>query len=409
MVFNPLNPRNMKPLVYLFVLFGCFTLKAQTSTLIDKPAPELTFSKILNDASPNSKLSDYKSKVVILDFWATWCAPCIESFSHLEELQKKFGQDVKILAVTDETEERITKFLQKRNLTLAVVIDADRKVAEKFPHQSIPHTVVIDKTGVTRVIALPKTITAETIEKIIGGQPVDIAEKSDRMNFDPSRPLSGNENFTYQVTVTPYQNGIPSMSNPTGGNGGYKNRRIVCTNMAPKSMFEVAWQFPVGIRTIVEVKNRKEFDWSTQTAFCFDLIVPAELGEKRFDIMKQHLDLLLPYKPVVEKRERKVKVLKIIEGQKPSLKPAAGGTLNYAYGGRGLSMKNGDVKKIAEFLESQLNIPVVEETKLPGLYDTELDWYNEDPTRIFGELKKIGLELVDATRPIDVLVIYDKN
>ena len=399
----------MKTLSSLFLVLAPLFLHAQSTSLINTPAPELTFSKILNDAATSGNLSDYKSKVVILEFWATWCAPCIESFPHLEDLQKKFAADVKILAVTDETEERVTRFLQKRNLSLPVVIDTDQKVAGKFPHQTIPHTVVIDKAGLVRVIALPKMITDETIKKVIAGQPVDIEEKSENLSFDPSKPLSGNENFTYQITVTPYQNGIPSMTNVTGGNGGYKNRRIVCTNMGPKTLYEIAYQFPMGIKTIVEVKNRKEFDWSKQTALCFDLIVPADLGEKRFDIMKQHLSMLLPYKPVIERRERKVKVLKMIDGQKPTLKPSAGGPLQYDYSGRGLALKNGEMKLVSDFLQDQLDIAVVDETKLTGLFDVTLEWYNEDPSRIYDELKKIGLELVDATRKIDVLVIYDKD
>jgi uncharacterized protein (TIGR03435 family) len=262
---------------------------------------------------------------------------------------------------------------------------------------------------VIRAIALPKDITEEVLKKIIDGQPVNIEEKSEVMSFDPSRPLSGNENFTYQVTVTPYQTGVPSMTNATGGNGGYKNRRIVCTNMGPKSLYEIAYQFPMGLKTIVEVKNREAFGWSKQTALCFDLIVPADLGEQRFDIMKQHLSLLLPFKPVVETRERKVKVLKVIDGQKHALKTSAGGPLQREFGGRGLSMKNGDLKVVVDFLQSQLETPVVDETKLTGLFDLDLEWYNEDPARIYGELKKIGLELVDATRTIDVLVIYDKE
>jgi uncharacterized protein (TIGR03435 family) len=209
--------------------------------------------------------------------------------------------------------------------------------------------------------------------------------------------------------VTPYQNGIPSMTNVTGENGGYKNRRIVCTNMGPKTLYEIAYQFPMGVKTIVEVKNRSDFDWSKQTAICFDLIVPAELGEKRFDIMKQHLSLLLPYKPLIEKRERKVKVLKIIDGQKHLLKASAGGPSQYSYGGSGLSVKNGEIKRLAEFLESQLDVAVVDETKLTALFDIEMPWYNEDPNRIYSELRKVGLELIDATREIDVLVIYDKT
>jgi uncharacterized protein (TIGR03435 family) len=59
-------------------------------------------------------------------------------------------------------------------------------------------------------------------------------------------------------------------------------------------------------------------------------------------------------------------------------------------------------------LESQLNVPVVDETGLAGLFNLELAWFNESPKQINEELKAIGLELIDAIRDVDVLVIYDK-
>ena len=71
-------------------------------------------------------------------------------------------------------------------------------------------------------------------------------------------------------------------------------------------------------------------------------------------------------------------------------------------------MKNSSIETLASFLESQLNIPVVNESKLTKLYDLELPWYNENPGQIHEELKKIGLEIRDAERKIEVLVIKDK-
>jgi uncharacterized protein (TIGR03435 family) len=156
------------------------------------------------------------------------------------------------------------------------------------------------------------------------------------------------------------------------------------------------------------VKNRSKFDWNEQTAICLDLIVPDEIGERRFEIMRQHLSYLYDYRPVIEKRQKKSKVLKPINGKSITIKSAVGGRKEYSYSGRGLSMKNAEIKTICEFLEAELNSPVIDDTKLTGLYDLELSWYNENPDRIHEELEKLGLQLVSETRDVDVLVIYDK-
>lgn len=394
----------MRIIIGLFILTS---LPLFGQSKLNTAVSDLEFSEILNSEGTSAKLSDFKSKVVILDFWATWCAPCIEALPHLEDLQNKFSKDLKIITITDESEERITRFLTKKNMSLPIALDRDKKLAKEFPYRSVSHTVIIDKNGIVKAVTTPEKINEEIIKQVIAGQQINLPEKIDKMDFDQSKPLSANENFTYQITVTPYQYGLPGMANPYG-TGAYTGRRILCTNLAPKSLYEIAYQFPVSIRTVVEVEDKKEFEWNEQTAICFDLIVPAEMGEKRFDIMKQHLSYLYKFKPVIEKRQRSCKVLKPINGQNVLLKSASGGKKEIRYSGRGLSMKNAEPKTICDFLEGQLNVPVIDDTKLTGLYDVELNWHNENPDQIHEELKKLGLELVSELRDIDVLVIYDK-
>jgi uncharacterized protein (TIGR03435 family) len=61
-------------------------------------------------------------------------------------------------------------------------------------------------------------------------------------------------------------------------------------------------------------------------------------------------------------------------------------------------MKNSVIETVTKFLESQINKPVVDETQLVGKCDLELPWYNENPEQIHNELKKLGLEIVDAKK-----------
>lgn len=90
------------------------------------------------------------------------------------------------------------------------------------------------------------------------------------------------------------------MANPTGGDGPYKGRRIIATNLAAKSLFEIACQFPVGTRTIMDIADKTRLEWNRQNAICFDLIVPEELGEQRFDIMLMQLELYFGLEAVIE-------------------------------------------------------------------------------------------------------------
>ena len=399
----------MKKIVTIILTLWSLGTFAQTTTKIGSSSPNLVFEKMINFNQNNASLADFKGKVIILDFWATWCSPCIESLPKLEALQSKYKSDLQVITITSDPAERIEKFLSKTPLKLPVVIDEQRKLAAVFPHRTIPHTIIIDKSGIVRAITSSSQITEEIIGKVINGQEVNITEKKEVMDFDPSKPLSGNDNFTYQITITPFQEGYPSFSN-TGGDGIYKNRRIYATNLVATTLFEIAYQFPASIRTIVEVTDVSKIEWNKNNTICFDLIVPKKLSEQRFEIMKQHLELYFDYKAVTEERLRKIKVLRQVKNSpKNLLTKSPDKTETYSsYGGKGLSMKNSPISKLTDFLESQLDIPIVDETNLIEKYDLELAWYNENPQQIHQELKKIGLELVSEERKIKVLVIKDK-
>lgn len=197
---------------------------------------------MLNYADTSAKLSDFNSKVVLIDFWATWCGPCIKSMTHLEDLQTQFKDDLMVMIVTNEDKTRIQKFLSKRSTKLPITIDTERKLNNLFPHRIIPHTVVIDKEGVVKLVSSPKQVSSEVIAKIIKGLEVSLPEKKDVLSFDYSKPLAPDNDFSIYHTITSYKQGVAGMSNVTGGNGEFKNRRILATNVPPTKFFEIAYQ-----------------------------------------------------------------------------------------------------------------------------------------------------------------------
>ena len=391
----------------LLILLNCF---AFAQSKIGSKAPDIIFEQMLNYPSRTVRLSNLEGKVIILDFWATWCAPCIASFPKLEELQSKFNGKLQIITITSDSEERIQKFLAKREMNLPIAIDPSRKLAEFFPHRSIPHTVVIDKNGTVRAVTTSSEINQELIQKVIDNETVNLPEKIDDLEFDPSVPLSGNENFVFQVTITPFQEGVPSFSNLTGGEGPYKNRRIITTNLSARTLYEIAYQFPSITRTVVEINNPSSIAWNKQNAICFELIVPEELGSQRFEIMQKQLDMYFGFETLITQKEMEVIVLQRIANKEHSLTISAEKSPSEkSYSGAGLKMTNNSLDFLVSFLENQLELPVIDETNLTANYDLEISWFNENPEQIYIELEKIGLELQKAYKKIDVLLIRDKK
>ena len=116
------------------------------SPLVGKPAPD--FKLDLLDGKP-FRLADRKGKVVMLDFWATWCGPCIQAMPQVEKVAEEFReQGVQLIAVNlQEAPRDITAMLERHKLKVTVALDRDGVVAERYKANAIPQTVIIDREG----------------------------------------------------------------------------------------------------------------------------------------------------------------------------------------------------------------------------------------------------------------------
>ncbi len=119
--------------------------------IINKPAPQFT----LNDIDGKTvNLSDYKGKTVIVDFWATWCRPCRQSFPIMKKAIEKFSKqnNVKFLFVNtwervDDKTKNAADFIAKNKYPFHVLIDENNEVVDKYGVEGIPTKFIIDKNG----------------------------------------------------------------------------------------------------------------------------------------------------------------------------------------------------------------------------------------------------------------------
>jgi peroxiredoxin len=120
-------------------------------------APDFMLKKFEGDTI---SLADYRGKVVFLNFWATWCPPCVEEMPSMEMLYQKLqGREFEILAINvgEEGEKIIRPFMGKHSLTFPVLLDPNKKIYGLYGLTGIPETFIIDKNGIVD-------------SKIIGGQ-----------------------------------------------------------------------------------------------------------------------------------------------------------------------------------------------------------------------------------------------
>jgi cytochrome c biogenesis protein CcmG, thiol:disulfide interchange protein DsbE len=113
---------------------------------INKPAPQF----VMGDGTRTVDLSKLRGRVVVLNLWATWCAPCIEELPSLLALQKQMP-DLAIVAVSmDQDPDVYKRFLVEHHVDVLTVRDEDQKVNALYGTVQIPETYIIDKQGVLR-------------------------------------------------------------------------------------------------------------------------------------------------------------------------------------------------------------------------------------------------------------------
>ena len=148
---------NYKKLNYLILFI--YLISFGTSYSIDRPDTKnliihdqkIKIEKIEFFNSQNKKitLNDYRSNLVIINFWATWCAPCKEEMPHLNRLKSKF-KDIEIIPINiaDEELKKSKEFFQELNINnLEIFTGSSLELAKIFKLRGIPTTIIIDKEG----------------------------------------------------------------------------------------------------------------------------------------------------------------------------------------------------------------------------------------------------------------------
>lgn len=130
---------------------------------IGKPAPDFTLATPGGDVV---RLSDFRGKIVVLNFWATWCPPCRKEFPELVKLYDPNG-DVLVVGVDlQENSDQVGNFADKFGAKYPIVIDADAKVAGSYRVVGLPSTYFIDKDGVLRAQQFGQ-LSADILQKRI--------------------------------------------------------------------------------------------------------------------------------------------------------------------------------------------------------------------------------------------------
>ncbi len=167
LIFSVVSLLNVGLLALLLTQLLTPAPNAGSDPLVGHPAPNFSLAMLSPDTrKPALSLSNFKGKPVVLNFWASWCAPCKEEVPLLESTWKQVqaqGKDVIFLGIDyqDSNNDAIS-FLQLYGITYPIVLDADGSVALKFSVISLPQTIFINRDG-TVMSRVSRELTAQVL------------------------------------------------------------------------------------------------------------------------------------------------------------------------------------------------------------------------------------------------------
>jgi len=120
------------------------------------------------------RLADYRGKVILIDFWATWCKSCIQTMPKMHDLARFFPDKVVLLAVTYESEKVVRNFLEKNQSEQLqqvkdhfVTLVDDKVMKDLIPHQSLPHIAIINASGILEQVTKPPLLNKEILGSLV--------------------------------------------------------------------------------------------------------------------------------------------------------------------------------------------------------------------------------------------------
>ena len=159
----------MKAIMYmaaaLVLLIGLLGM-AGRPPLVGSPAPEIALKDLQGQ---EVKLSDLHGKIVLLNFWATWCKPCKEEMPAMQASYDKLrDQGFVVLAVNElEDVEKVAEHIETHGHTFLVVMDHDNRVANRYGVVGLPASFLIDRQGIVREHIFGNLLTEERIAELV--------------------------------------------------------------------------------------------------------------------------------------------------------------------------------------------------------------------------------------------------
>lgn len=422
------------------IAFFSFSAKGQQQSQsrlkVGDFVPEIEFNIVLNSPYDNLKLSDFRGKIVILDYWNKWCGSCLEAFPKLQILQKKYKDQIIIIPVSFLHKQQTVKdFLSSRKklgletkLPFAVFENIENDLFKLLPTVAYPHCVWIDKAGKVLSISSTEYINDENIQRSLKGDKLDMPERDFQMDFNDSKPLLTEDNggpdtaFIYRSLLTEFNNSISYMINKEFDS---KRKRAYAFNQSalelikyslykgvskdPYNQYVVFDQIKINDFTFKGNENER-YKWQQKNLYCYDLILPPQFtNDQVFNIMHEDLNRFFNIRSSLKTQWTNCLVLRRLDSIDRVKSRIGNLDLKYSADKMNISMKGVNISTLIKAIKTDGAPIIMDETKYANLIDIKIKVSRPfDLEAINAQLIKKGLVLHSEKRQINMIVITNK-
>lgn len=378
----------MKGIFFTLALLLPFFAQAQSEKLeIGDELPHITGTTI---DGLDIYLDEWKGRVVVLEFWATWCSPCLSGLKHLHELKAQLGGDLEIVAISRETATRQKRFADYTQYPFWFI--EHRPLFDTFfPHRVIPHSVVVGPDGQIAAITAPGNITEATIRTLLQKKSVTLPLKNDSP-WDPGTLIFERDSLVVSAfEIQPDRPDAPTFSR-TYNEPPFARRRTTMVNFRIPDLYRHALQTTVYRMDIPEEGDEQ---------YCVDIVVPPDQEEQLYMHMLDSLDQYFGWQVDTVVQEVDVWVLsqaaagvQLAFAKKPGLTSASGS---------GFVNSGAPLAAFANYLESfgLAGKPVLNEAEMgEQLFDINFTFDPENPATFKESLGKMGLQVQPERRQV---------
>lgn len=366
-------------------------------------APALAIEETLN--SPSDADADWaalKGKATVLEFWATWCAPCVDVIPHLNELADDLArEDIRFVSITDEGAGIVSPFLESIPISGVVGLDLDRSVFRDYGVLAIPTTFLVDKEGVIQAVTRAHDVTKENLLDLIAGRRPDVPEIED---IDAMLELKALDELTARtdgddLVVKGSRGELLMLFAPTEKAEYAMSRspdEVRMVSADPALILRAAYGVRPG-RFVMEAElPEQKYDVAVMTGGRPELVEP---------MFRQIVSAGLGIEAVWE--ERVVDAYVVLKKGEPRLEPLPEGA-RYGYRASPDSLGATDLDGLANNVARLLERPTVNETGIAGRYQILVEFDAPEPEAIFQAIEDtLGLAVVEEKRAVEMLVVRE--